>query len=73
MRWGGLGGSGGSAFPGTKRVSIGIVGTGMGSTSNGLSLAESLLEEDEVLLRIQIRRDALQTMISNDLCDGRRP
>ncbi len=52
MRWGGLGGSGGSAFPGTKRVSIGIVGTGMGSTGNGLSLAESLLEEDEVLLRI---------------------
>ncbi len=38
---------------------MGIVGTGMGSAGNGLSLAESLLEEDEVLLRIQIRRDAL--------------
>ena len=48
MRWGGLGGSGGSAFPGTRRVSIDIVGTGMGSTGNGLSLAESLFEEDEV-------------------------
>ncbi len=43
MRWGGLGGSGGSAFPGTRRVSNGIVGTGMGSTGNGVSLAESLL------------------------------
>ncbi len=51
MRWGGLGGSGGSAFPGTRRVSIGIVGTGMGSTGNGVSLAESLLEEDEVCPR----------------------
>ena len=48
MRWGGLGGSGGSAFPGTRRVSIGTVGTGMGSTGNGVSLAQSLLEEDEV-------------------------
>ncbi len=51
MRWGGLGGSGGGAFPGTRRVSIGIVGTGMGSTGNGVSLAESLLEEDEVCPR----------------------
>ncbi len=48
---------------------MGIVGTGMGSAGNGLSLAESLLEEDEVLLRIQIRRDACRAPADRALPD----
>lgn len=64
LRWGGLGGSDGSVR-GSRHISLGPGG------HDGLSMAERLIEEDEVLVKMVVRRDRLQEQISEDLRIGR--
>ncbi len=66
LRYGGLGASDDEEHPQTSRWAS---PRGLGATS----LGEALLEEDEVLVALQERRDRFQETINQDLRDGRRP
>ena len=66
LRHGGLGGGDLEEYPQTSRWAS---PRGLGATS----LGEALLEEDEVLVALQERRDRFQETINQDLRDGRRP
>ncbi len=64
LRWGGLGGSAGMGTH-SRRIAL---GTGM---DDDLSMAERLIEEDEVLVKMVVRRDRLRERINEDLRIGR--
>lgn len=60
LRYGGLGGSTEQEYPDTHHVGAG-----------GPELVESLLQEDEVVIALEERRDRLQTVVNEDLQSGR--
>jgi hypothetical protein len=66
-RFGGLGGFDPREYGGTRRVAM---GAGM---DGDLSLGELLIEEDEVLIALEARRDHLQEVVRRDLSTGRQP
>ncbi len=70
LRWGGLGGSGGPPGINSRRVTM---GPRLGALGDDLSMAERLLEEDENMIRMQTRRDNLQSSIHGDIQGGRQP
>jgi hypothetical protein len=66
LKYGGLGGDG-EVHPQTRRAAI---GDGLG---DGRSLAERLVDEDEVLVSLEVRRNRLQETVQTDLQTGRQP
>ena len=66
MRFGGLGADR-AEFPNSRRIAM---GSGLG---DDLSLAEKLIEEDEVLIRLETRMARLQEVVQNDVRAGRMP
>jgi hypothetical protein len=67
LRYGGLGDSDTEEYKDTHRAYMGQYG------GVDKSYGEALIEEDEVLIALEERRDRLQEVVNEDLSFGRKP